>query len=74
MASAVQNIIEILFLFRVEMTRLAVCQKFRETDNAVERGAQLVRHVRQKSVFAFGGVSQFDVLILQGLFDALPGR
>ena len=45
-----------------------------ENENAIERRAQLVRHVRQKFRFVFRGQSQLFGLLFQGaasLFDFL---
>ena len=46
-------------------------KKFGEADDAVERRAQLVRHVGQKTVFALGGLLQLDIFLLQRLLHAL---
>ena len=45
-----------------ELAGAAVQQQIRESDDRVERGAQLVRHVGEELVLELGGALQLDVL------------
>ena len=58
---------QILFLLRIQRTGLFIDQEFREADNAIERRAQLMRHVGEKLAFHLVG-------FLERLLEALAFR
>src|SRR4029077_19719874 len=48
MTPAVENVTQILFLFRIDRTRFSIHEKLGEADDAVQRRSKLVRHIRQE--------------------------
>src|SRR5947209_2715931 len=64
MSSAVQDIIEIILLLRIEGTRLFIKKELAETDHRVERRPQFMRHIGQKLALRPAGS-------LNGLLHAL---
>src|SRR3954453_13935627 len=74
MPAAVEDVAEELLLLFVERPRLAVRQKLGESDDAVQRRAQLVRHAGQKTVLGLVCAPALAVLPLHPALDSLAIR
>ena len=71
MAAARQNVRHVVPLILIEVPRAGVEQQLGEPDDRVQRGAQLVRHVREELAFQGVGPLQLEVGLLKLLVDDL---
>ena len=67
MLRAAQNVAQVFLMVGRHRTDLAIMHKLREADDAVERRAQLVRHVGEKLALHPAGVLDQAVLFFQFL-------
>src|SRR6266568_9018820 len=72
MTRTAQNIVEVFLLLGLKRAGLFTDQELRESDDAVERRPQLMRHVGKKTVLGQNRSFQLHILLLQRLLDPFP--